>query len=294
MNVNFVLRGAAKELVLKLEASAAIRVGRSSGCDLVVQDPTVSRVHAEIRMESERLILLDLDSTNGTFVNDVRTEQEVVNPGDRIRLGSAEIEMCLDPTFPEGNGETAEGENDEKIADDVLFGVAENLSPVDLVQVLAHHGKSGTLMLYNGQFGRIDFQNGHACYAKVNGILGEKAFHRILGWGGAEFQFRKGHPKQVNIEEPLERMLVDSMRLQGEYQRLLDSLPDPQSELTLVPSSPNVELSPIEEEVARAAREAKTLMEVMDVSPYLDFEVAKAMSRLLELRILVPNRVRPA
>ena len=144
-------------------------------------------------------------------------------------------------------------------------------------------------MLYNGEFGRIDFQNGRACYAKVNGILGEKAFHRILGWGGAEFQFRKGHPNQGNIEQPLERMLVDSMKLQEEHQSLLESLPDPQSELTLARPSPNVELSPVEEEVVRVAGEARTMMEMMDVSPYLDFEVAKAMSRLIELRILLPN-----
>jgi len=287
--LNLVLRGVAKELTFELGASTAIRLGRGCHCDFVVRDPTVSRVHAEIRVESERVILQDLDSTNGTFVNDVRMEKEVVNLGDRIRLGSAELEMCLDPSFLVGNRETPEREKEAKSSDDVLFGVAENLSPVDLVQVLAHHGKSGTLMLYNGEFGRIDFQNGRACYAKVNGILGEKAFHRILGWGGAEFQFRKGHPNQGNIEQPLERMLVDSMRLQGEYQSLLESLPDPRSELTLSPPSPNVELSPIEEEVVRVAGEAKTLIEVLDIGPYLDFEVAKAVSRLIELRVLLPN-----
>lgn len=289
MILNLVLRGAAKEHAFELDASAALRLGRSGRCDFVVLDPTVSRVHAEIRVESERLVLQDLDSTNGTFVNDVRTEKEVVNLGDRIRLGSAELEMCLEPSFLDGSRETLEHARDVKGPDEVLFGVAENLSPVDLVQVLAHHGKSGTLMLYNGEFGRIDFQNGRACYAKVNGIQGEKAFHRILGWGGAEFQFRNGHPKQVNIEQPLERMLVESMRLQGEHQSLLESLPDPQSELTLARPSPNVELSPVEEEVVRVAGEARTMMEMMDVSPYLDFEVAKAMSRLIELRILLPN-----
>lgn len=289
MILNLVLRGVAKELTFELDASTPIRLGRGGHCDFVVRDPTVSRVHAEIRVESERVILQDLDSTNGTFVNDVRTEKEVVNLGDRIRLGSAELEMCLDPSFLVGSRETPEREKEAKSSDDVLFGVAENLSPVDLVQVLAHHGKSGTLMLYNGEFGRIDFHNGRACYAKVNGIQGEKAFHRILGWGGAEFQFRNGHPKQGNIEQPLERMLVDSMKLQEEHQSLLESLPDPQSELTLARPSPNVELSPVEEEVVRVAGEARTMMEMMDVSPYLDFEVAKAMSRLIELRILLPN-----
>lgn len=289
MILNLVLRGAAKELAFELDASAAIRLGRSGRCDFVVLDPSVSRVHAEIRMESERLILQDLDSTNGTFVNDVRTEKEVVHLGDRIRLGSAELEMCLDPSLPDGSSEARQREKEVKSSDDVLFGVAESLSPVDLVQVLAHHGKSGTLMLYNGEFGRIDFQNGRACYAKVNGIQGEKAFHRILGWGGAEFQFRNGHPKQMNIEQPLERMLVESIKLQGEHQSLLESLPDLQSGLTLAPPSPNVELSPVEEELVRVAGEAKTMMEMMDVSPYLDFEVAKAMSSLIALGILVPN-----
>lgn len=294
MSLNLVIRGVAKELAFELDPSVALRLGRSCRCDLVVKDPTVSRIHAEIRMESERALLKDLDSTNGTFVNDVRTHTEFVAPGDRIRLGSAELEVCLSEIPSEVRPETLEGEKSEPPDDDVLFGVAENLSPVDLVQVLAQQGKSGTLMLHNGHFGRIDFRNGKACFAKVQGIEGEKAFHRILGWQGAEFQFRSGHPKQSNLNQPVEKMLVDCMRMQVEYPALLETLPDLQTAVTIGSPSSSAELSAIEEDVARQAGEAKTLMELLDVSPHLDFEVAKAVSRLLELGILSRESVPPS
>jgi hypothetical protein len=291
VSLNLVIRGVRKELAFELDPSAALRLGRSRRCDLVVKDPTVSRIHAEIRMEEERVLLRDLDSTNGTFVNDVRTETEFVAPGDRIRLGSAELEMCLDSCAANAHIEIGDNESHETPNDDVLFGVAENLSPVDLVQVLAQQGKSGTLMLHYGQFGRIDFQSGRACYAKVGGIEGEKAFHRILGWQGAEFQFRGGHPRQVNLKQSIERLLVDNMRMQSEYQSLLEKLPDPRCELCLDPPPADVELTLVEAEVIRRMGESRTLVEVIDSIPHLDFEVAKAVSRLLEMKILLASPV---
>jgi hypothetical protein len=292
VSLNLVIRGARKEFAVELNPSAALRLGRSRRCDLVVKDPTVSRVHAEIRMEEERVLLQDLDSTNGTFVNDIRTETEFVVPGDRIRLGSAELEMCLDRCATEVYAELQKNEGHETQNDDVLFGIAENLSPIDLVQVLAQQGKSGTLMLHYGQFARVDFQNGRACYAKVGGVEGEKAFHRILGWQGAEFQFRGGHPRQVNLSQPVERMLVDNMRMQSEYQSLLEKLPDPRCELYLGPALADVELSRVEEEVICWMGEPRTLTEVMDGIPHLDLEVARAVSRLLDMKILLTNPVR--
>ena len=44
-------------------------LGRGTDCDLRLVDPGVSRHHAELRVEDDQVVLVDLGSTNGTFVN---------------------------------------------------------------------------------------------------------------------------------------------------------------------------------------------------------------------------------
>jgi hypothetical protein len=63
-------------------------VGRGADADLRLNDPNVSRRHAELRLEGEAIILVDTQSTNGVRVNDVPTTRRQLAPGDRITLGN--------------------------------------------------------------------------------------------------------------------------------------------------------------------------------------------------------------
>lgn len=62
-------------------------IGRSSENDLVFADMSVSRFHAEIRVQGDIHVLHDLGSKHGTWVNGVRIEEKELAPGDRIQLG---------------------------------------------------------------------------------------------------------------------------------------------------------------------------------------------------------------
>jgi len=66
-------------------------LGRSKRCAVVVNDPNVSREHAEIRREGTDYVIVDLDSTNGITVNRRATKRAVLNDGDRIELGATEL-----------------------------------------------------------------------------------------------------------------------------------------------------------------------------------------------------------
>jgi pSer/pThr/pTyr-binding forkhead associated (FHA) protein len=67
-------------------------VGRSAMCRLVLDDPLVSRQHAEFRVESGTVILYDLKSVNGVFVNGQRIERQLrLAVGDRISIGGQEL-----------------------------------------------------------------------------------------------------------------------------------------------------------------------------------------------------------
>ena len=66
-------------------------IGRSSGCDIVVDDPNVSRRHAEIRRMGEGYSLVDLGSTNGTEVNGQRVGETSLMNGDVIGVGTTRL-----------------------------------------------------------------------------------------------------------------------------------------------------------------------------------------------------------
>jgi hypothetical protein len=62
-------------------------IGRSRDCDLMLDDPNVSRRHAELRKEHGAWIVADLASTNGVKVNGRRVAEQQLNPGDEITVG---------------------------------------------------------------------------------------------------------------------------------------------------------------------------------------------------------------
>lgn len=66
-------------------------IGRSTGCDIQLGDPNVSRRHAELRQEGTSYWIVDLGSTNGVEVNGSRTERAKLDHGDTVTLGESEL-----------------------------------------------------------------------------------------------------------------------------------------------------------------------------------------------------------
>jgi DNA-binding CsgD family transcriptional regulator len=88
---------------LDLERTVTI-LGRSTQCDHVVGDRSISRQHAEIRIRNGRLHVKDLHSRNGTFVDGHQIQASEVSHGQVVRFGTVsfavqtadEIEPCSD------------------------------------------------------------------------------------------------------------------------------------------------------------------------------------------------------
>jgi Protein of unknown function (DUF3662)/FHA domain len=66
-------------------------LGRSRDCEITIEDPNVSRRHAEVRLEDGAWSITDLGSTNGIEVNGERVGTARLEPGDRIVLGRTEL-----------------------------------------------------------------------------------------------------------------------------------------------------------------------------------------------------------
>lgn len=70
---------------------SVINIGRRLENHLVIDDPRISRNHAQLRAIKGRFVLFDLNSTGGTFVNGQRTSQTVLYPGDVISLAGVAL-----------------------------------------------------------------------------------------------------------------------------------------------------------------------------------------------------------
>ena len=68
-----------------------IEIGRLPECSIVLNDPNVSRRHAEIRRRGSDVVVSDLGSTNGTRVNGAQVRERVLQDGDEVSVGSTTI-----------------------------------------------------------------------------------------------------------------------------------------------------------------------------------------------------------
>jgi pSer/pThr/pTyr-binding forkhead associated (FHA) protein len=84
-------RRAAAALPVALPAAGVATVGRSSRCDVVVADPSVSRRHLELRAVDGGWLAVDLGSTNGTWRSGRRVARTPVAAGDELVLGDRPI-----------------------------------------------------------------------------------------------------------------------------------------------------------------------------------------------------------
>lgn len=75
-------------LTFRVPAGAVKTVGRAVRSDFILDAAMVSRIHCRLSVGDDgQLIVEDLESTNGTFVNDERVKRAVLATGDRLRVG---------------------------------------------------------------------------------------------------------------------------------------------------------------------------------------------------------------
>lgn len=76
--------------------SAVTFIGRRQDCDLCIPLSVVSRRHSELFTEFNKVIVRDLKSRNGTFVNDEPVEEKQIKAGDILRIGPVKFVVQID------------------------------------------------------------------------------------------------------------------------------------------------------------------------------------------------------
>jgi pSer/pThr/pTyr-binding forkhead associated (FHA) protein len=93
-----IVGGDGVERVVELRAGK-LQIGRGRDSDIVLPDPEkgVSRTHAELRLEGDRYVIVDLQSQNGTWLNGLRVERAEVPFGTEIAVGAYRLTLLNDP-----------------------------------------------------------------------------------------------------------------------------------------------------------------------------------------------------
>lgn len=92
--------------------SLPLRIGRSSSNDIVIKDASISRHHARILLQNRRLLILDENSSNGTFVNQKRTRLKKLHDADELQLGDVQLRFELKSAEEESGPDEEEASSD--------------------------------------------------------------------------------------------------------------------------------------------------------------------------------------
>lgn len=125
------IAGRLKGSVFTIEALPVV-IGRETAATLCVADASISRRHSRIEKDQDQFVIQDLDSLNGTFINDVPVKRRVLQHGDRVRIGDSQF------LFLVADGDVAAKSNEVQFDDgQVVSGSTLQLRFNDAVYLMA-------------------------------------------------------------------------------------------------------------------------------------------------------------
>ncbi len=223
-----------------------IFIGRSNELDVVLVEDMVSRKHARISWNADALVIEDLGSTNGTFVNGEKIKRARLKEGDRVLIGTSIVRVAL--TDASGAASSAAGLEAEARARmqtaatrstsvKAMTGSLEEIPLVDLLQLFATSKKSGVLVVnHDDDVGRLYLRKGQIAFASINDsteIGALKSAYRMLTWESGTFEMAPPDDREFAEELTLstEAILMEGMRNLDEIRRIQGMLPKPDAHL---------------------------------------------------------------
>ncbi len=285
--------------VFPLRPNKEIVIGRSSDLDMVLVEDMVSRKHAKILTSEDRIIIQDLGSTNGTFVNGEKIKKARLQEGDRILIGTSILKLVSEAPPAEKERPLNEAEIRsmmEQVAakktrgTSSMSGRIEEVPLPDLLQLFTTSKKSGILSVRGDDHdGKFYLKNGRITYATIGdmpGIDPKKSFTRLLAWKEGFFEFLPPSEEQFpnEMDESTEGLLMNAMREMDELARIEQSCPRGSARFHLAsPLSAELKaLSPQQLDVLQAIHNHAQVQTVVDSSPLSDLETYEALINLIK------------
>ena len=212
-------------------------IGRASELDVVLVEDMVSRKHAKITLSDGKMLLEDLGSTNGTFVNGEKVQAAILREGDRVLIGTSIFkvtrithEQLMDHAAAKAQLAQAAAANSSRVTKTGIMGKLEELPLPDLLQLFHTSKKTGVLLVRGLREGRIYMRQGQVYHAAIEGHPGispRKSFSRMVTWTEGDFELLGADETQFpnELEESIEALLMESLRQYDEFRRLDGTLP---------------------------------------------------------------------
>lgn len=230
-----------------LSSTFRVALGRHDTNDLQLVSRTVSNFHAEVIHEEGRLLLRDLGSTNGTYVNEEVVHETQLQSGDRVRIGN----HILDVQIEQSNGGTEGQPRTRRHPDFLEVGVSGNiislrggtreavktlpavelhdLSLPDLLKLLTAVPRSVTLVLRKGsEEGHVYICDAKIIHSEYGVARGEKALYRFFGWQKAVYEIQElpvSLAVQRTIALPADTLIAEGMNQIEDVAKLITQLP---------------------------------------------------------------------
>jgi pSer/pThr/pTyr-binding forkhead associated (FHA) protein len=274
-----------------------IVIGRSSELDMVLVEDMVSRKHAKIAATSGEVVIQDLGSTNGTFVNGEKIKKVRLKEGDRILIGTSIIKMVsvegagaeLSDVDAKQRLEAAGSRRQTAGGGRPMSGSIEEIPLPDLIQLLSTSRKSGVLAIRGeGGSGRIYLRKGQIYFASIDEAFDmrpRKVMFRLLSWMSGAFELEPPDEKAVleELTESTEGLLMEGMRQLDEMRRIETEMPPRDALLQIAqPLQPPLrELTPLDLDVFQLVLNHGQIQATIDRSPHTDLDTLTSLQTLI-------------
>jgi hypothetical protein len=269
-----------------------IVVGRSSDLDMVLVEEMVSRKHARIAYENDAIVIEDLGSTNGTFVNGEKIKRAQLKEGDRVLIGTSILKVIVveGPPSEQGRPNLEVVAAQRRTSPRTMSGAIDEVPLPDLLQLFATSKKSGTLVVRTeDDVGRIYLKKGVICYATINDLDDLppiKCIFRMLTWQKGLFDFDPSETKEFTkpVDVTVQEVLMESLRQLDELNAFREQLPALSARIVL--ESPVVrplrDLKPEELDVLQLVHNFGKFGTVLDRSESSDVDTARIVLKLID------------
>jgi hypothetical protein len=275
--------GDAKEIV----------VGRSSDLDMVLVEDMVSRRHARIACSDHQIVIEDLGSTNGTFVNGEKIKRATLKEGDRVLIGTSILKVVSTdpaaPPVPRRHDEMPSGGRNAGGAK-TMSGAIDEIPLPDLLQLFGSSKKSGVLVVRSDEdIGKIYMRKGIVYFATINDLEDVpplKSVFRILTWTKGTFDLEPPDERTLpgEINAGVQELLMEGLRQIDELNNIRHKLPDLATRL-VVPHPlrpPMRDLASGDLDILQLAYNHGHLATILNKSPATDLDTANSVLKLIQ------------
>jgi pSer/pThr/pTyr-binding forkhead associated (FHA) protein len=272
-----------------------IVIGRVSDVDVLLLDEKVSRKHAKISTHGGKVVIEDLASRNGTFVNGARIRSTELKEGDQIIIGSSTIKLLsinelkprVTPSAAPAGAHPAEGQPAAGSA--LISGSIREMPLPDLLQLFTSSRKSGVMTIRSDRgVGKLYLRDGHVYHAEIESnpiVKSRKAFYRMFAWNDGTFDLRPAgdHRAPEEITESTTSLILEGVRQLDEIRILEPKLPRPGARLHVAEPLPGNlrDLATEEIQLFQLVLHHNTLETAVDNFPGTDFEAYTCLMDLL-------------